>query len=179
MSLPSDVPPDLSQKSLIHLHKAAQTILPVNQSLSSHLGSHLLSTAHEADINLPQSYIETRFCRRCGTLYVPGVTCLTRCSQSRRQKRKAKGFMWVVCECKVCNGQFRTEVENSTPTAVPIKRDSEIEAKSVTRKEEDTPGDNTRKRRKRETLKGLIGAIEKSKAEKIPELGLQDLMKFP
>jgi len=107
------------------------------------------------------------------------VTCLARCSQSRRQKLKAKGFMWVVYECKVCNGQFRTEVENSTPTAVPLKRDSEIEAKSIIRKYEDTPGDNTRKRRKRETLKGLIGAIEKSKAEKIPELGLQDLMKFP
>ena len=184
MSATSTVPPDLTQKSLLHLHTAAQTVIALNPPLSSHLGSRLLSTADENDVNLPPSYIDTRFCQRCGTINVPGVTCLTRCVQSRRQKRKAKGFMWVVYECKVCNGTFRTEVENSVSSAVPLNRDGGVsqEPKGSSREGitgEESTGSNTRKRRKREKLQGLIGAIQKSKAEKTPQLGLQDLMKFP
>jgi hypothetical protein len=92
--------------------------------------------------------------------------------------------MWVIYECKVCNGTFRSEVENSVPSAAPPNRDGGVsqEPKVVTGEGitgEESTGSNPRKRRKREKLQGLIGAIQKSKAEKTPQLGLEDLMKFP
>jgi hypothetical protein len=75
-------------------------------------------------------------------------------------------------------------VENSISSAAPLNRDGGVsqEPKCLSREGitgEESTGSNTRKRRKREKLQGLIGAIQKSKAEKTPQLGLQDLMKFP
>ena len=167
---------DLAQKSILHLHAAAQTTLSISPSLSAHLGNHLLAIADENDVNLPKSYIETRFCQRCGSLYIPGVTCFIRMAQSRRQKRKAKDFSWVIYNCEVCKKEFRIEVQQ------PIARERVSEpvpfvGTTEGRIKTETPANAGRKRR-RERLQGLKGAIEKAKAEKTQtSFGLLDLMK--
>ena len=174
------VPDDLNEKSILHLHTAAYALLPVSQSLSSHLGSNLLATAIENDINLPESYTDTRLCPRCGTLYLPGVTCTVRTGQSRRQKRIAKHSTWVIYDCAVCKKSFRLEAQfpkgNPNKISPPlISKLGEKEQKAVERTD---VNNKTGKRRKRDRLLGLRNAIEKAKTEKpATELNLQDLMK--
>ena len=171
------VPDDLN---ILHLHTAAYALLPVSQSLSSHLGSNLLATAIENDINLPESYTDTRLCPRCGTLYLPGVTCTVRTGQSRRQKRTAKHSTWVIYDCAVCKKSFRLEAQvpqgNPNKISPPlISKQGGKEQKAVERID---VSNKTGKRRKRDRLHGLRNAIEKAKTEKPgTELNLQDLMK--
>jgi len=174
------VPDDLNEKALLHLHTAAYSLLPVSQSLSSHLGSGLLATAVENDVNLPESYTDTRLCPRCGTLYLPGVTCTVRTGQSRRQKRAAKHSTWVIYDCTMCKKSFRLEVKvpegNPNKISQPlISKQDEKERKAVEKTDTNNkPG----KRRNRDRLHGLRHAIEKAKTEKpISELDLRDLMK--
>jgi RNase P subunit RPR2 len=181
---------DLAQKSILHLHAAAQSLLPVSQAVSSHLGSRVLFDATENDINLPQTYVETRLCQRCGTIYVPGVTCVVRNIQSRRQRRKARNLTWVVYECKVCSGTFRTEVDVPLRKAKAQDHPPHSERMEVQRKEGNTQRKEANKtveppvlesrssKRKRGRIQGLKSAIEKSKAEKSTrQLTLADLMK--
>jgi RNase P subunit RPR2 len=176
---------DPTQRSLLHLHTASQMLLPQSQSVSSHLASALLSTALENDINLPKAYIESRFCQRCGTAYVPGMTCRVRSVQSRRQKRTRKDWWWVVHECKLCGGTFRTEVEvprRRPPTKLEEPKPEERKEVKGERTEKEAKKDDIQiragKRRKRERLHGLRNAIEKSKAERTNStLSLLDLMK--
>ena len=179
MTIPTaSIQKDLIEKSVLHLHAAAQTILSISQPLSSHLISRLLATAEENDVNLPESYIDNRVCQRCGTIFLPGVTCTTRTVQSRRQKRMKKDSTWVIYECKVCKKQFKTETEIPTIKLVDVGKPV-----STQRLEEEpqctssnTPN-RVGKRKRRERLQGLKSAIEKSKAEKIVQLDLLDLMK--
>jgi len=171
---------DLAQKSLLHLHAAANAVLPLSQSISSHLASTLLSSAQDNEVNLPQSYVESRICQSCGSLFLPGVNSRVRLVQSRRQKRKAKSMAWVIYECKVCEKRFKNEVEVSKPNkSAPVKEEKEIkfaEVLQVERKEE-----GTLKKRKRKGVQGLKMAIEKRKEEEerktVKALGLTDLMK--
>jgi RNase P subunit RPR2 len=172
------IPKDLIEKSILHLHAGAQSLLPLSQSISSHLTSSLIAAADENDLNLPKSYIETRVCQRCGTLYLPGVTCVVRTTQSRRQKRKGKGFTWVIYECKACKKQYKTEIEVSMKTSLDVR--TTLLAQGVEEKKLEIPksASEVRKRRKRDRLLGLQSAIEKSKAEKTTaQLDLLDLMK--
>ena len=174
-SAPSVV--DLGQKSILYLHAAAQTLLPISQSLSSHLGSNLLSAANDNDVNIPKSFLETRICQHCGSLYLPGVSCTVRTIQSRRQKRKAKHLAWLIYECTVCWNRFRTETEiqktkpEDGPQSLPSTVGQRVELPKVS-------SAGTEKNRKRERLRGLKSAIEKTKAEKsVVKLDLLDLMK--
>src|ERR1700730_13891277 len=97
---------DAVQQSLVHLHTASLSLVPQSQSVSSFLVSKLLSTVAEKEITLAESYIESRFCQRCGTAYVAGVTCHVRSAQSRRQRRMRKDWWWVTYECKLCTATF-------------------------------------------------------------------------
>lgn len=175
----ASIPRELIEKSVLHLHAAAQTILPISQSLSSHLASRLLATADENDVNLPKSYIETRVCQRCGTIYLPGVTCSVRTVQSRRQKRMKKGLTWVIYECVACRKQYRTESE--VPADALLNLGTSSLAQRTEQKKLDISTSTlsqVRKKRKRDRLQGLKSAIEKSKAEKATvQLDLIDLMK--
>ena len=179
MNLPAaSIQKDLIEKSVLHLHTAAQTIFSISQPLSSHLVSNLLATADENDVNLPKSYIDTRVCQRCGTIFLPGVTCTTRTVQSRRQKRTKKDSTWVIYECKACKKQFKTETEIPTIKSLDVGKpapaqrlEKEPQSTSAT-----TPS-RVAKKRRRERLQGLKSAIEKSKAEKNVQLDLLDLMK--
>lgn len=181
----SSTPPDPTTQTLIHLHTASHTLLSNSQPISSHLGATLLSTAFENEINLPKSYIESRFCQRCGTAYVPGVTCRVRNVQSRRQKRIKKDWWWVVYECKLCEGTCRTEVEvlrRKPPARDEVQERQRTERKSgqIDKAELKKEGPQVRvgKRRRKEKLSGLRDAIEKSKADKSSStLSLLDLMK--
>lgn len=172
------LPVDPTQKTLLHLHAAAQSVLPQSRALSSHLTSHLLSNADENDVNLPQTYIETRFCQKCATAYIPGITCIVRNVQSRRQKRKARNFTWIVYECNVCHGKFRTEVDvghqpsRSSTAAAKVKLGNTVESPPPTKTA------SSAKKKKRERMQGLKKAIEKSKEGKANlQLSLLDLMK--
>jgi RNase P subunit RPR2 len=178
--MPPSASKTLRENSLLHLHAAAQTLLPVNQALSSHLGTKLLDFALEEDVTLPPSFLETKVCQRCGTLYLPGVTCLVRTRRSRRQKRKVLRTGWVSYECLVCRHDSRIEVElplskKETTTIEPIVLVEKLELKEkVVERKEDTAG----KRKKRNKLEGLRKAVEKSKAEKTTvSFNLMDLMK--
>jgi RNase P subunit RPR2 len=171
MSISED---ELQHKTILHLHNASLTILPQSQSLSSHLASTLLDTADEADINLPKSYVDSQLCQRCGTTFVPGITCKIRTSQSRRQKKRAKSLFWVVYHCMACNKEFRTEIEipKVESRGIPKVENTGI----VLGKEE--KGVVKGGKRKREKLQGLKNAIEKRNAEKsTTRLDLMDLMK--
>jgi RNase P subunit RPR2 len=169
-------PPDVIEKSILHLHAAAYSLLPTSQPLSSHLTSHLLLTAAENDINLPQSYVDTRLCQRCGTIYIPGVTCTVRSDQSRRQKRKAKHLAWVVYECKICQCTFRTEVD--VPQTLKRNQPSESSTTRGANRVIPTLPQGRAAKRKRERTEGLKSAIEKSKANKATtQLDLKDLMR--
>src|SRR5271154_1330609 len=159
------IPKDLIEKSVLHLHTAAQSLLPLSQSISSHLASSLIAAADENDLNLPKSYIETRVCQRCGTLYLPGVTCAVRTAKSRRQKRKGKGFTWVIYECKACKRQYKTETEVSIKTSLGV-RTTPVQRVEEKKLEIPKSTSEVRKKRKRDRLQGLKSAIEKSKAEK-------------
>jgi RNase P subunit RPR2 len=164
---------ELTQKTILHLHAAAYSLLPTSQQLSSHLACSLISTAIENDINLPQSYVDTRLCQRCGTIYRLGETCTVRTLQSRRQRRKAQSMTWLVYDCKVCKGTFRTEV------SVPLASKN-IGRPEMTQSEAPklVAQSGRAARRKRERIQGLKAAIEKSKAEKsMTQLDLQDLMR--
>lgn len=170
--LSHSVPPDLTEKSLRHLYVAAQTILPMAQPISSHLGSRFLASATEYDSNLPKAFADTRLCQRCGTIYMPGLTCTVRTSQSRRQKRKAKERVWLTYECNICKKQFKTE------TVIPVANNHIVtSAPNVEGRGPDISTTALRKR-KREKLQGLKSAIEKSKAKtSTVELDLLDLMR--
>jgi len=170
---------DLVESSLLHLDAAAHSVLPASRSLSSHLVSNLYARAEEKDKKLPKSYLDTRVCQRCGNIYIPGVSCIVRTIQSRRQKRKEKGMTWVIYECKACNKHFRIETQLPTVGSSGIhhltdrqqgKKLDQIIATS----------NQLGKKRKRERLQGLKNAIEKSRAEKAKpfELDLLDLMKI-
>jgi len=170
------VPPDVIEKSILHLHAAAHSLLPISQPLSSHLTSNLLLTAAENDINLPQSYVDTRLCQRCGTIYIPGVTCTVRSDQSRRQKRKAKHLAWVVYECKICQCTFRTEVD--VPQTLKGNQPSESSITRGANRVIPALPQGRAAKRKRERTQGLKSAIEKSKADKATtQLDLKDLMR--
>lgn len=168
--------PDVAQKTILHLHVAAQTVLPISQSLSAHLGDNLLATAHDNGVNLPKSYIDSRVCQRCGSLYIPGVTCLVRTAQSRRQRRRAKDFTWIIYKCKICRKEFRTEIEY--PVVRPHSSKTNTSLGIVQREAKSEAPGPAEKKRKRERLQGLKNAIEKAKAQKT-EAGfdLLDLMK--
>lgn len=179
MTIPvASIHKDLIEKSVLHLHTAAQTILSISQPLSSHLVSNLLATADENDINLPKPYIDTRVCQRCGTIFLPGVTCTIRTVQSRRHKRAKKDLTWVIYECKACKKQFKTETEIPTIKSIDVGKPV-----SAQRLEEEPQRASTTtprpvgKRKRRGRLQGLRSAIEKSKAEKAVQLDLLDLMK--
>jgi RNase P subunit RPR2 len=164
-------PPDPTQRTILHLHSAAHTLLTRCPAVASHLTRDMLSCAYDNDVNLPKSFIDTRCCQRCGTAYLPGITSSVRTRQSRRQTRKAKGLVWVVYRCNVCNSNFKTEVENPLQ---PARKQAEFKsvASAVT-----TP-QAAKSRKKRERLKGLKKEIEKSRAERTrPQLDLFDLMK--
>jgi RNase P subunit RPR2 len=181
MTTSSGAPPDPTPQTLVHLHTASQTLLPSSQALSSYLGASLLSTATENEINLPKSYVESRFCQRCGTAYVPGVTCRVRSTQSRRQKRIKSDWWWVVYECNLCEGTFRTEVEvprRKPPARDNVQRRQRIQPQSGSIGQKEDTQVRGGKRRKKEKLNGLRDAIEKSKANKSSStLSLLDLMK--
>lgn len=170
----------LRENSLLHLHAAAQTLLPVNQALSSHLGTKLLDLALEEDVTLPPSFLETKVCQRCGTLYLPGVTCQVRTRRSRRQRRKVLRTGWVSYACLVCRNESKIEVElpksqKETTTVEPVAlvEKLELRAKVIERK-----GNSAATRKKRSKLEGLRKAVEKSKAEKTTaSFSLKDLMK--
>jgi RNase P subunit RPR2 len=162
---------DSTQKTLLHLHTAAQTVLPQSRALASHLASRLLSCADDSEINLPQTYIETRFCQKCGSAFLPGITCVVRNIQSRRQRHKARNLTWLVYECNVCGGKFRTEIETgqTSRSKESVTPAQPVAAKSI----------STANRRKRERMQGLKKAIDKSREEKTDQrLGLLDLMKL-
>jgi RNase P subunit RPR2 len=169
---------NLSDKTLLHLHAAAQTLLPINQALSSHLGTKLLNSALENDVTLPTSFLETKVCQRCGTLYLPGVTCQVRIRRSRRQKRKVLRTGWMSYDCMVCRYESKMEVElpklqkeMTTETVVLVEK---LELGKVVEKK----GINAGTRKKRNKLEGLRKAVEKSKAEKTSvSFNLMDLMK--
>src|SRR5277367_595928 len=169
------IPDDLNEKSLLHLHTAAYLLLPVSQSLSSHLGSNLLATAIDNDINLPESYTNTRLCPRCGTLYLPGVTCTVRTDQSRRQKRTAKHSTWLIYDCAVCKNSFRLEakIPEGNPSMISqpwLSKQDDKERKAIERAD---VNNKSGKRRKRDRFHGLRNAIEKAKTEKpVTELDL-------
>lgn len=168
---------DPTPRTLLHLHAAAQFLFPQSRAISSHLVNSLLTSAEENEVNLPKVFIETRFCQRCGTPYLPGFTCTVRNGQSRRQKRKARNFSWVVYKCNVCNGEFRTEAETDQaeariglggvrPRPPPVEKASTLNPAPTSSK------------RKRDRMQGLKKAIEKSKEEKPDlQLSLLDLMK--
>jgi RNase P subunit RPR2 len=166
-----------AEKSILHLHAAAHSLLLQSLPLSSHLASRLLVAAAENDVNLPQAYVETRLCQRCGTLYMPGVTCTVRSVQSRRQKRKARNLTWVVYDCKVCKGTFKTEVD--LPHAETQRQRAEVQLPIEEKKSDvHVVSQGRAAKRKRERMQGLKSAIEKSKAEKTTlQLDLQDLMR--
>lgn len=172
---------DLNEKSLLHLHTAAYTLLPASRSLSSYLGSNLLAAAVDNDINLPTSYTDTRLCPRCGTLYLPGVTCTVRTAQSRRQKRTSKRSTWVIYDCAVCKKSFRMQAKIPEGCPHMITEPSiVIREKSKENTIEKTDiNDKAGKKRRRGRLHGLRDAIEKAKTEKesVIRLDLQDLMK--
>ena len=171
---------DLNERSLLHLYMAAYTLLPVSQPLSSHLGRHLLRTAFDHDVNLPESLTDTRLCSRCGTLYLPGVTCTVQTVQSRRQKRTAKQSTWVIYDCGVCKKSFRLEATDpkGTPNKISQPLLSQPDDKELKAAERTDVKNKTGRRRKRDRLHGLRNAIEKSVAEKlVTQLDLQDLMK--
>lgn len=172
---------DLNEKTLHHLQAAAYTFLPVSQSLSSHLGSSLLSSAVDNDINLPTSYTDTRLCPQCGTLYLPGVTCTVRTVQSRRQKRTSKRATWLIYDCAVCEKSFRMEatVPQGRPSIFTQPHSvTQVNPAEKTIDKADI-SDKAGKRRKRGRLHGLRDAIEKAKVEKesAAQLDLHDLMK--
>jgi RNase P subunit RPR2 len=165
---------DVTHKSILHLQSAAESFIPTIQSLSSHLWSTLLSAADGNDLRLPPSYIDTHVCQRCGTMYIPGVTCHVTVNQSRRQKRKAKDLAWLVYECLVCSNEYKNEVELAKPQS---RIAGVAEASQSPRAEEDNMA-KSKKRRKRDKFQGLRSEIEKSKAAKATvKLDLQDLMK--
>ena len=179
-SLATSVPKDLAEKSVLHLHAVAHAVLPISQSLSSYLASSLLATASENEVNLPKPYIDSRICQRCGTIYLPGVTCSVITVQSRRQKRKEKGLTWVIYRCKACKMQYRTEIEIPKATSLDVRKPMSI-GKTEEKQADITPASasQVRKRRKRERLQGLKSAVEKSKAERTTvQLDLIDLMKI-
>ena len=173
-------PIDVAQKSLLHLHAAAQALLPLSTAVSSALFSQLLAGATENDITLPQSYLDTRVCQRCGILYIPGGTCIIRNVQSRRQKRKAKELTWLVYECNVCHATYRAEavVPRTTPQVIEqapaLLKSISPENAAISKVEKGRTG----KARKRDRLQGLKTAVEKSKTERASQgFSLQDLMK--
>jgi RNase P subunit RPR2 len=162
------------KNSLLHLYAAAQTLLPVNQALSSRLGTKLLDLVLEEDITLPSSFLETKVCQRCGTLYLPGVTCQVRTRRSRRQRRKVLQTGWVSYECLVCRYVSKIEVElpkfQKETTIEPVVLE---EAKVVERK-----ASSATTRKKVIKLEGLRKAVEKSQASKTTvSFNLMDLMK--
>lgn len=172
---------DLNEKTLLHLHTAAYTLLHASQSLSSYLGSNLLTAALDNDINLPTSYTDTRLCPRCGTLYLPGVTCTVRTAQSRRQKRTSKPSTWVIYDCTVCKKSFRMQAKLPEGRSHMITQPSiavrdKLEEKTI---EKTDINDKAGKKRRRGRLHGLRDAIDKAKTEKesVIRLDLQDLMK--
>jgi len=174
------VPDGLNEKTLIHLHKAAYALLPVSQSVSSHLGFKLLDTASDNDVNLPDFYTDTRLCQRCGTLYLPGVTAKVRTAQSRRQKRTAKQSAWVIYNCAVCEHNFTLQVNwpDGTPNRVVQSSTSRLEDKGQGPLESTNVVNESGKKRKRNRLHSLRDAIAKSHREDAGnELGLRDLMK--
>lgn len=179
MAIPAaSIPKDLVEKTVLHLQTAAQTILSISQPLSSHLVSKLLATADGNDVSLPKSYIDTRVCQRCGTIFLPGVTCTIRTIQSRRQKRTKTDSTWVIYECKACKKQFKTETE--IPTIKSIDVGKTVSAQQLEEEPQCTSTTTQRrvgKRRRRERLQGLKSAIEKSRAENTIQLDLLDLMK--
>jgi RNase P subunit RPR2 len=167
---------ELTQKSILHLQAAAETFLPTIQPLSSHLWQTLLATADDNDLKLPTSYIDTHVCQRCGIMYIPGVTCHVQTNQSRRQRRKAKTFVWLSYRCLICSETFKTEVESPGKQPAAPGKDENVGVGAV-KVDEDIAG-KVKKRRKRDKLQGLRSAIEKSKIEKTEiKLNLQDLMK--
>jgi len=177
------VPTDLTEKSILHLHAASQTLLPINQPLSSHMATKLLEAAIDNDINLPESFLTTRVCQRCGTLCVPGVTCTVRARRSRRQKRRALGKVWLVYECLVCKYVSKSEVEGPV-----VKKEGGAEIPSLREKTELRTGNGKGSdvgverqggKKRRSKLEGLRSAVEKARtARTAASFDLMDLMKL-